>query len=147
MSIDTSKYGTLVIGDLEAGGGNKIDLYYNSETGLITEVKTFSDKAVLVSQDRLDRCDGFNYGPAVEKLLEEMRLGKGEKDEVIITRKGILDLLKELAPKGCPECGGTTFSVIAETSGAVNLALGTYETDGFDIIQIDCMSCNHCLRE
>jgi len=147
QNSETEKLGTLIIGDLDAGGGNKIDLYYKSETGVVTEVKTFSNGTVLHFGNKLEYIDGLEYGPGVQKLLDEIRAGRNPKPEVIITDVGITDLMRELAPQGCPECAFNEFDIIAETSGKINIKTGKYETDGFDLIQVDCAKCGHTLRE
>jgi len=69
------------------------------------------------------------------------------KDCMVVSKCGIFDLVRDEFPKGCPDCGCKDLNIVVESSGTVNTDGETYDTDGFEVVQVDCTSCGKTLKE
>jgi hypothetical protein len=62
----------LIKGDIDAGGGATVDLYYDPDTDMVTEEKTLSDGSKHEVTFPLDDFEEELYGDAGEEFIDEV---------------------------------------------------------------------------
>jgi hypothetical protein len=62
----------LILGDIHAGGGATVDLYFDAETGLVTEEKTLSGGAKHSCSFPLEEFEADMYGAAGDEFMDKI---------------------------------------------------------------------------